>query len=235
MPCLPAAASVRQRPRTEARVAGSGRGAENRRAPAPIRNPMPEPPAEVTQLLTRSSAGDARASEALLPLLYAELRGLARRVMSDERAEHTLQPTALVHEAWIKLFAGGPPPAVEDRAHFLRLATRAMRHVLVDHARGRRRLKRGGGAQPRELLDEVLDEVERGGDLDVIALHEALERLEGLDAQAARIVELRFFGGLSIAEAAEAMGVSTPTVERGWRVARMWLARELGLPSAETP
>jgi RNA polymerase sigma factor (TIGR02999 family) len=188
---------------------------------------MDQDPAPVTELLARAGAGDAAASAALLPLVYAELRSLAARVMDGERAEHTLQPTALVHEAWLRLFATQLPP-LADRAHFARLAARAMRHVLVDHARARRREKRGGGAERRVLLDDVLDEVERSGSLDVIALHEALERLAAQDEQAARIVEVRFFGGLTIAEAAAALGVSTPTVERGWSVARLWLARELG-------
>lgn len=190
-------------------------------------NPMAGQEPEVTQLFARAEAGDAVAGEALLPLLYAELRALAGKLMDDERGAHTLQPTALVHEAWIKLFAGGTP-SVESHDHFARLAARAMRHVLVDHARGRQRAKRGGGAVRQELLDNVLAEVEGQGALDVLDLHAALERFAVIDELSARLVELRFFGGLSIAEAARALEISTPTVERRWRVARLWLSRELG-------
>ncbi|HVS17510.1 MAG TPA: ECF-type sigma factor, partial [Planctomycetota bacterium] len=188
---------------------------------------MSSNPSEVTGLFERAEAGDPGAREALLPLLYDELRGLAGRLMADERGGHTLQATALVHEAWMRLFAGGTP-ALNDREHLARLAARAMRRVLVDHARARRRTKRGGGTQRMELLDTLIEEVEGEGRLDILALHEALERFTSIDPLAARLIELRYFGGLSIAEAARALEVSTPTVERRWRVARLWLARELG-------
>ena len=183
---------------------------------------------EPTRLLRSACAGEQGASEQLFHVVYGELLRLAQRMMENERTGHTLQATALVHEAWLKLFQGARPAPWSDRSQFLRTAATAMRRVLVDHARTRGRVKRGAGAS-RLLLDEALEEVEQRGDLDVVALHEAVERLATFDPQAAKIVELRFFGGLSIAEAAEALGVSTPTVERGWRVARLWLARDLGL------
>jgi len=189
--------------------------------------PLTSDPSEFTRLFERAEAGDARAGEALLPVLYEELHGLAGRMMSEERSGHTLQATALVHEAWMRLFAGGAP-TLNDRQHLTRLAARAMRRVLVDHARARGRVKRGNAAPRVELLDTLIAEVEGDGRLDVVALHEALERLAELDSLAARLVELRYFAGLSIAEAARALEVSTPTVERRWRVARLWLARELG-------
>jgi RNA polymerase sigma factor (TIGR02999 family) len=183
---------------------------------------------EPTQLLQRASAGEPGASERLFHLVYGELLRLAQRMMEDERTGHTLQATALVHEAWLKLFQGERPAEWSDRGQFLRAAGTAMRRVLVDHARTRGRAKRGGGAE-RLLLDDALEQVEQDGGLNVLAVHEALERLTALDEQAANIVELRFFGGLSIAETAQALGLSTATVERGWRVARLWLARDLGL------
>lgn len=184
-------------------------------------------PSEFTQLFERAEAGDPGAGEALLPALYEELHGLAARMMAEERAGHTLQATALVHEAWMRLFAGGSPE-LNDRRHLARLAARAMRRVLVDHARARGRAKRGSAAPRAELLDTLVAEVEGQGRLDVLALNEALERFAAIDPLAARLVELRYFAGLSIAEAAAALEVSTPTVERRWRVARLWLARELG-------
>jgi RNA polymerase sigma factor (TIGR02999 family) len=185
---------------------------------------------EPTQLLQRASAGEQGASEQLFQLVYGELLRLAQCLMEDERTGHTLQATALVHEAWLKLFQSESPAGWADRGQFLRAAGTAMRRVLVDHARTRGRAKRGGGAG-RLLLDDALEQVEQTGGLDVIAVHEALERLTALDEQAANIVELRFFGGLSIAETAQALGMSTASVERGWRVARLWLARDLGLES----
>jgi RNA polymerase sigma-70 factor (ECF subfamily) len=207
-----------------ARRLGDPRG---KRPRSRARSPLTSDPSELTRLFERAEAGDARAGEALLPVLYEELHGLAQRMMAEERTGHTLQATALVHEAWMRLFAGGSP-TLNDRRHLTRLAARAMRRVLVDHARARGRVKRGGAAPRAELLDTLVAEVEGDGRLDVVALHEALERLAEFDALAARLVELRYFTGLSIAEAAGALEVSTPTVERRWRVARLWLARELG-------
>ena len=146
--------------------------------------------------------------------------------MQGERTGHTLQPTALVHEAFLRLVPEGGAPQLEGRAHFLRVAARAMRRILVDHARARDADKRGGGRRP-VALDDVLEAfAER--DLDVLELSDAVEKLGAVDPELARLVELRFFAGLTIAETAAALGVSTPTVERHWRVARLWLARELG-------
>ena len=200
------------------------RGPRLPRAPA---SPMESPEHHATRLLRRAGSGDAQAASELLTMLYGELKRLAAQLMRGEATGHTLQATALVHESWMKLAAAGALPMAEDRAHFLRLAARAMRRVLVDHARTRDRAKRGGGAV-REPLDDVVDAITRGSDLDLVALNDALERLGQFDERGARIVELRLFAGLSIDESAKALGVSTPTIERGWRVARLWLSRELG-------
>ena len=178
-----------------------------------------------SRLLARVARGDEAAAGELLQSLYDELRRIAGACMADERSDHTLQPTALVHEAYVRLFAGGAPE-LEGRAHFARLAARAMRNVLIDHARSRRAAKRGAGER-REALDHTLAAVEEGT-CDALDLEPALERLERLDAELARIVELRFFGGLTVAEIAELERVSVPTIERRWRVARSWLRGELG-------
>lgn len=188
---------------------------------------MPDQPLDPTQLLRSASAGESAAAEPLFRLVQGELTRVARSLMSSERTEHTLQATALVNEAWLRLFKPGATYEWADRAHFLRTAATAMRHVLVDHARARGRDKRGGGHEPA-ALDEALEQLEAGGETDIVALHDALERFAQIDAQGARIVELRFFAGLSIDETARVLDVSTPTVERGWRAARLWLARALG-------
>lgn len=181
---------------------------------------------QATRLLRRMEAGDDTASEELLSLLYTELREQAARCMGGERVGHTLEPTALVHEAWLRLLAEGDEPRrFDDRGHFVRVAARAMRRVLVDHARGRAAEKRGRDWQPVPL-DGVLAGFEERH-LDLLALDEALERLAAMDPELARLVELRFFAGLTIAQTAGVLGVSTPTVERQWRVARMWLRRDL--------
>jgi len=187
---------------------------------------MPSDAPNLTELLRSASAGESAAADQLYAIVQAELARVARSLMSGERAEHTLQATALVNEAWLRLFKREAAIEWSDRAHFLRTAAAAMRHVLVDHARARGRDKRGGGRPA--ALDAALDELEASGETDVVALHDALERFAQIDAQGARIVELRFFAGLSIEETARVLGVSTPTVERGWRAARLWLARALG-------
>ena len=162
--------------------------------------------------------------EALMPAVYAELRRLAAHYLRGERPGQTLQPTALVHEAYLKL-QKDRPERWQNRAHFCAIAAHAMRQVLIERARARDALKRGGGA-PRVTFDEGLP-ASAQPDFDMVALDAALERLAQLDAGQARIVELRFFGGLSIDETADAMHVSPATVKRHWALARAWLAREL--------
>ena len=179
---------------------------------------------EVTLLLQKLQAGDRAALDELMPLVYAELRRIAAGYLKGERREHTLQPTALVHEAYLKLAdQSGLQP--ESRAHFLGIAATMMRQTLVDHARRHRAGKRAG-AHLRVTYDEQLP-VPVQFDVEVIALSDALELLAVEDTRLARIVELRYFGGLSIAETAEVVGVGTATVEREWRLARAWLKREI--------
>jgi RNA polymerase sigma factor (TIGR02999 family) len=165
-----------------------------------------------------------RPVDALLPVVYEELRRLAASYLRRERPGQTLQPTALVHEAYLRLMKDRPE-RWQNRAHFCAIAAHAMRQILIERARARHALKRGG-AQPRVTLDEGLVG-EAGRSIDLLALDEALERLAGLDPEQARLVELRFFGGLTVEETAEAMNISPATVKRHWTVARAWLAREL--------
>src|SRR3954468_4542237 len=177
------------------------------------------------QLVDRATRGDAPALEALMPLVYAELRRLAAHYLKGERPGQTLQPTALVHEAYLKLLKDRPE-RWQNRAHFCAIAAHSMRQVLIERARARDALKRGGG-QPRVTFDEGLPAASAERPIDVIALDDALERLAALDPHQARIVELRYFGGLSIEETADALGISPATVKRHWAVARAWLAKEL--------
>jgi RNA polymerase sigma factor (TIGR02999 family) len=181
----------------------------------------PEP---FTQLLNRMVAGDSAAASQLAPVLYGELHALAERMMRDQGAAHTLQPTALIHEAWMKL-VGASERNVESRAHFAALAGSAMRSVLVDHARRKFSEKRGGDAE-RVALDTELEDFEEPS-VDLLELDEALTSLSAMDGELGRIVELRFFAGMSIDETAAVLGVSAPTIARRWRVARMWLWSEL--------
>jgi RNA polymerase sigma factor (TIGR02999 family) len=178
------------------------------------------------ELVDRATRGDRPSLEALLPLVYAELRRLAAHYLRGERAAPTLQPTALVHEAYLRLLKDRPV-RWQNRAHFCAIAAHTMRQVLIDRARARDALKRGGG-QPRVTFDEQLAVEAPAADLDLLELDAALERLAEVDATHARIVELRFFGGLSIEETAAAMDISPATVKRHWALARAWLARELG-------
>ena len=184
----------------------------------------------VTQLLRAWGAGDAHACEALAPLVYAELRRQARLALRREGAGHTLQPTALVHEAWLRLGRQHDGPW-ESRTQFFAIAAQMMRRVLVDHARRRRALKRGGGVQVTLGDADRADAGPAGNSpldaLDVLALNDALARLASLDPQKARLVDLRYFAGLSMPEAAAVLGVSLATAGREWAVARMWLRREL--------
>jgi RNA polymerase sigma factor (TIGR02999 family) len=182
-------------------------------------------PGEVTRLLLEWKGGDAAALERLLPLVYAELRRIAARHLRHERPGHTLQPTALVHEAYLRLVSA-PELEWRDRAHFFGVAARLMRQILVDHARARQRAKRGGEVR-KVSLDEA-PEARVTADVDLLALDEALERLAELDPQQSRVVELRYFGGLTIEETAEVVGVSPATVKREWTLAKAWLRRELG-------
>jgi RNA polymerase sigma-70 factor (ECF subfamily) len=195
----------------------------------------PPSPDSVTGLLRAWGAGDVRASDSLVRLVYAELRRQARIALRREGEGHTLQPTALVHEAWLRL--GDQRDARwESRTQFFAVAAQAMRRVLLDHARTRHALKRGGGAVQVTLGNADRAGAEAGARstgntpldvVDVIALDDALSRLAELDPQKARVVDLRYFAGLSIPEAAEVLGVSTATVGREWSIARMWLRREL--------
>ena len=197
--------------------------------------PALPPPQAVTELLRAWGAGDARASETLVPLVYAELRRQAHHAMRRESDGHTLQPTALVHEAWLRL-CDQTAARWESRTQFFAIAAQVMRRVLVDHARTRHALKRGAGAVQVSLGDSeggVAGDVSRSGEalsvdaIDVLALDEALARLAVLDPQKARLVDLRYFAGLSIPEVAALLGVSAATVGREWAIARMWLRREL--------
>ena len=180
---------------------------------------------DVTLLLASWAAGDRAALDALVPIVYAELRQIADRQLRGERAAHTLQPTALVNEAFLRL-AGGVSVNWKSRAHFFAVSSGIMRRVLVDHARRKAAEKRGGLVATISLDAAAIDWPERK-DLDVLALDDALDLLATLDVQQGKVVEMRFFGGLSVEETAEALDVSPTTVKREWRMARAWLLREL--------
>ena len=191
---------------------------------------MKPPSCDVTALLRAWGEGDRGALDALMPLVYAELRRQAERYMRAEAQGHTLQATALVHEAYLRM-VDQPRVEWQHRAHFFALAANAMRRILVDRARARRAAKRGGAERALTLSDAEAVANEESN-VDVLVLHEALTRLAELDPRQARVVELRYFGGLSIPEAAEALGVAHATVERDWRNARLWLRHELGAAEA---
>lgn len=184
----------------------------------------PNPSSDVTRWLHEWSAGDPSAADRLLPVLYRELHLLAEGYLSRERRGHTLQPTALVNEAWLRLADQGA--SWQNRAHFLGVAAQAMRRVLVDHARRRAAGKRGGGAARVTLSDDVA--AVAGASIDLVLLDDALNRLAALDARQARVVEMRFFAGLDVAAVSAALGVSEKTVKRDWAAAKAWLHRELG-------
>ena len=184
---------------------------------------FPPAPSEVTGLLASWREGDEAAHEQLIPLVYAELHRIAERSLGGERADHTLQPTALVHEAYLRLVGASVP--WEDRAHFFAVAARAMRRVLVDHARARGRKKRGG-----DLARVTLEEALAAGSArapEMLALDEAMERLAAQDERKARVVELHYFGGLGREEVARVVGVSPATVDRDLRMARAWLYQQM--------
>jgi RNA polymerase sigma factor (TIGR02999 family) len=179
----------------------------------------------VTRLLEAAAAGEAQAASQLLPLVYAELRKLAAARLASESAGHTLQPTALVHEAYVRLVGGPEPQNWDGRGHFFAAAAEAMRRILVESARRKKRLRRGGDRRRVELLDDLPAPPE---DADVLAVDEVLDQLAGHDAQAAELVKLHFFVGLSIERAAEVLGLSHRTAYRTWNYARAWLYRRLG-------
>jgi RNA polymerase sigma factor (TIGR02999 family) len=178
----------------------------------------------ITQLLVNWSEGDQAALDQILPLVYDELRRLARSYLRRERSDHTLQPTALVHEAYIRLI-DQHSVTWQNRAHFFGIASQMMRRILVNHALSRAAAKRGGLAQ-KLSLDEAVGLSDQP-EVDLIALDHALQELEALDSRQSRIVELRYFGGLTIEETAEVLGLSPATVKREWSTARLWLRRQI--------
>jgi RNA polymerase sigma factor (TIGR02999 family) len=192
---------------------------------------VPTSSSDVTQLLLQWSSGDEGALERLLPIIYGELRRIASHQLRRERPDHTLAPTALVHELYLRL-VDQRRATWQHRAQFFGLAAQLMRRILVDHARGRQAAKRGGLAT-RVSLEGIMDESElpaaaqQQAVVDVLAVDDALERLTGIDADQARIVELRFFAGLTVEETAHVLNRSPRTIKREWRLARAWLYREL--------
>ena len=180
---------------------------------------------ESAVLLARLEEGDAEARSQVLPRLYDELHRIASALMQSERDDHTLQPTALIHEAWVRLAGSDAELVWQGQRQFLGLAAQTMRRVLVDHARARGAAKRGVGVQV-EGMEEWVSAFDSGA-VDVLALHDALEELGELDAELVRLVELRFFAGLSMPEVAQALSCSLSTAERSWRTARAWLQKRL--------
>lgn len=183
---------------------------------------------DMTRLLVRIAEGDPRATEELLPLVYDQLRRIASARMAGERRDHTLQATALLHEAYVRMMGGGNE-AWANRRHFYFAAAEAMRRILIEHARARSRLKRGGPGSKRRVLDfgAIADLASEDRSDEILALDAALSRLKDQRARAAEVVTLRFFAGLTVDEAAELLGVSPRTVELDWAFARAWLFREL--------
>jgi RNA polymerase sigma factor (TIGR02999 family) len=185
---------------------------------------MTPAPSEVSQLLRAWSNGDKTAFDKLMPLVYDDLRQMAKRYMERQQVGHTLQTTALIHEAYLRL-VDQSEVQWQNRAHFFAVAATAMRHILVDHARTRQAAKRGGAAQPVSLNEAAAVSVERAAEL--VALDDALETLAAFDRRKSQVVELKYFGGLTVEETAKALHVSPETVARDWRLARTWLLREL--------
>ena len=191
--------------------------------------PMVRAAGDVTRFLVDLQSGRPDASSQLIPLVYEELHRLARHQMRQERADHTLQATALVHEAYLRL-VNQSDRTWQNRAHFIGVAAQVMRRILVDYARARRTAKREGMLQRVPLEEPLLFTEEQSEEL--VAMNEALERLAQIDARQSRVVELRFFGGLTVDETAEALGMSSKTVKRDWSMARAWLYREMDKSSA---
>jgi len=191
---------------------------------------MTAPPQNLTQLLVAWRNGNQAALDQLLPLVYDELHRLAQRYMNQEPPGHTLQTTALVNEAYLRLI-DQPEVAWQDRAHFFAVAARIMRHLLIDRARGRKYAKRGGGAYQVALDEAANFSQERAAEF--VALDEALQALAEIDPRKSQIVELRYFGGLSIEETAEVLKLSPMTVKRDWKLAKAWLHRELSQSSKQ--
>jgi RNA polymerase sigma factor (TIGR02999 family) len=178
---------------------------------------------QVTELLQQWKEGDENALLALVPLVYKELRSLAHYHLQSERPDHTLQSTALVHEAYLRLL-GGQPVELQNRAHFVAVASRLMRQILVDYARSRRANKRDGGC--KVIFEDVIA-LPITGDAELLALNEALDELSRIDERQGKIVEMKFFGGLSAPEISQVMGISRATVDRDWATARVWLYRQI--------
>ena len=186
------------------------------------------PKGEITMLLAAWRNGDAEALNKMMPLVYTELHRIARRAWSQQPHSNTLQPTALINEAYLKL-ANSESASFNDQCHFFAVASSAMRQILVNHAKSRLAEKRGG-AQLHVSIDDVQPVHQEAAE--IVALHEALETLQAVDPRKSKVVEMRYFGGLSIEETAEALGVSVPTVNREWRLARSWLIREMNRESS---
>lgn len=185
---------------------------------------MPEDPSgQFTELLQHWKQGDKEALRVLVPLVYKELRRLAHYHLHSERHDHILQSTALVHEAYLRLLAG-KPAELQSRAHFIAVASRLMRQILVDYARERRASKRDGGCR---IVFECLDDLPVTGDAELVALDDALDALARIDERQGKIVEMKFFGGLSAPEISEVLGLSRATVDRDWATARVWLHRQM--------
>jgi len=186
---------------------------------------MPEDPSgQVAELLQRWVQGDEAALAAAVPVMYAELRRLAHYHLKSERLDHTLQSTALVHEAFIRL-VGGEPIHLQNRAHFVAVASRLMRQILVDYARNRQANKRDGGY--RIAIEDLADLPNSKEEVPIVAVDRALDGLSRMDERQSKVVEMKFFGGLSAPEIAQVLGISLATVERDWRTARIWLRREM--------
>ncbi len=186
---------------------------------------MAQPPGEVSQLLVAWNKGDRAALNRLMPLVYEELRRMARRHMGHQQPGGTLQTTALINEAYVRL-VGQPAKKWQNRSHFFAVGAQAMRHILVDYARSRQSVKRGGGVRPVSLDQAMFATDERAAEL--VAVDEALTELATLHSRQSRVVEYRFFGGLTVEETAEVLQVSPETVMRDWRMAKAWLHRALG-------